>query len=167
MDSDARSAVTAPMARTSPWWHRKTALASMVSAVAASLLGLFVYLPQNSTTGGNTNPGQGATNVVEQLLAQGKPSIVEFGANNCVSCREMKPILHALTQDPRIAVADVDILKERGYISKYQIRLMPTQVFFNAQGEEIGRHMGKISGAEILAHLGVANLDSTALPDKP
>jgi hypothetical protein len=27
-------------------------------------------------------------------------------------------------------------------------------VFFDAQGREIGRHMGKITGDEILAHLG-------------
>jgi small redox-active disulfide protein 2 len=78
-----------------------------------------------------------------------------------------KPVLHALAQDPRIAVADVDILKERGYIGRYQIRLMPTQVFYNAKGEETGRHMGKISGEEILARLGLASSNAAtgdALP---
>lgn len=68
----------------------------------------------------------------------------------------MKPILYALAQDPRIAVADVDILKERAYISKYQIHLMPTQVFYNAQGVETGRHMGKISTEDIRTQLGMA-----------
>ena len=34
---------------------------------------------------------------------------------------------------------------------------MPTQVFFDAQGRETGRHMGKISGGEILARLGVSS----------
>jgi hypothetical protein len=32
---------------------------------------------------------------------------------------------------------------------------MPTQVFYNAQGIETGRHMGKISADDILAHLGM------------
>lgn len=68
----------------------------------------------------------------------------------------MKPVLHALAQDNRIAVADIDILKERDYISRYQIRLMPTQVFYDARGKEIGRHMGKISGEEVLSRLGVS-----------
>ena len=67
----------------------------------------------------------------------------------------MKPILHALALDPRIVVADIDILKEREYISRYQIRLMPTQVFYNAQGVETGRHMGKISAEDILTQLGM------------
>ena len=97
-----------------------------------------------------------SSDAVARILATGKPTIIEFGANNCVSCREMKPVLHALAQDNRIAVADIDILKERDYISRYQIRLMPTQVFYDARGKEIGRHMGKISGEEVLSRLGVS-----------
>jgi len=104
--------------------------------------------------------GQGAApDAVQRILLAGKPTVVEFGANNCVSCREMKPVLQALALDPRIAVADVDILKERDYIRRYQIRLMPTQVFYNAKGEETGRHMGKISGEDIMARLGVAPMN--------
>ena len=98
------------------------------------------------------------TDPVALALAAGKPAVIEFGANACVSCREMKPVLAALAQShgDRITVADVDILKERDYISRYQIRLMPTQVFFDALGRETGRHMGKISGEDILARLGVS-----------
>ncbi|MDZ7812941.1 MAG: thioredoxin family protein [Ideonella sp.] len=94
---------------------------------------------------------------VTQVLAAGKPSVIEFGANTCISCREMKPILADLQakHGERIAVADFDILKNRELISRYQIRLMPTQVFFDAQGRETSRHMGKISGDEILARLGL------------
>lgn len=99
-----------------------------------------------------------APDAVQRILLAGKPTVVEFGANNCVSCREMKPVLQALARDPRIAVVDVDILKERDYISRYQIRLMPTQVFYNAKGEETGRNLGKISGEDILVRLGVAPL---------
>lgn len=35
-------------------------------------------------------------------------------------------------------VADVDIIKERDYISRYQIRLMPTQVFVGGQSSSPG-----------------------------
>lgn len=99
------------------------------------------------------------TDPVALALAAGKPAVIEFGANACVSCREMKPVLAALAQShgDRITVADVDILKERDHISRYQIRLMPTQVFFDAQGRETGRHMGKISADDILARLGVSH----------
>ncbi|OIN94504.1 MAG: hypothetical protein AUJ20_00330 [Comamonadaceae bacterium CG1_02_60_18] len=127
-------------------------------AVAAFLSGLWVYAATQSQPLATSAPAD----AVQQVLRAGKPTVVEFGANNCVSCREMKPILHALAQDPRLAVTDVDILKERAYISNYQIRLMPTQVFYNAQGQEIGRHMGKISAEEILAQLGLTPANAGA-----
>jgi len=102
-----------------------------------------------------TQPGADA---VQAALARGKPVVAEFGSVSCVSCREMKPILAELQRShgERLTVVDIDVLKERQYLARYRIQLMPTQVFFDAQGREIGRHMGKISGDEILARLGGA-----------
>jgi thioredoxin 1 len=141
-----------------PWWRGAAGISLIVSALAATGLGLLSYASSRSATATNGVAASGATSpdAVTQILAVGKPTVVEFGANNCVSCREMKPVLHALAQDKRIAVADIDILKERDYISRYQIRLMPTQVFYDAHGREIGRHMGKISGEDVLSRLGVS-----------
>jgi thioredoxin 1 len=67
----------------------------------------------------------------------------------------MKPVLAELARvhGDRLTVVDVDVLKERHYLARYRIQLMPTQVFFDAQGREIGRHMGSITGDEILARL--------------
>ena len=97
------------------------------------------------------------SDVVQRALRLGKPAVVEFGANACASCREMKPVLEALEREhgELITVVNVDIVKARSYIARYGIQLMPTQVLFDAQGREIGRNMGKISAGEILAQLGV------------
>ena len=48
-------------------------------------------------------------------------------------------------------MVEVDLIAQRarGYIQRYHIQLMPTQVFFDANGDETGRHMGKISGEDI------------------
>jgi len=98
-----------------------------------------------------------ADDAVQQALRAGKPTVVEFGANACASCREMKPVLEALRRDhgEGIAVVEIDLIAQRqmGYIQRYRIQLMPTQVFFDAQGRETSRHMGTISGAQILARL--------------
>jgi thioredoxin 1 len=143
-----------------PWWRSAAGISLIVSALAATGLGLLSYASSRSATAANSVAASSAPSpdAVDRILAAGKPTIVEFGANNCVSCREMKPVLHALAQDTRITVADIDILKERDYISRYQIRLMPTQVFYDASGKEIGRHMGKISGEEVLSRLGFSPL---------
>lgn len=100
---------------------------------------------------------------VQKTLRLGKPTVVEFGAGACASCREMKPILEALEREhgERISVLNIDILKARDYILRYKIQLMPTQVFFDARGREIGRNLGKISAEEILAQLGVSSKERT------
>lgn len=109
-------------------------------------------------------PGSGmavahSADAVQRALMAGKPAVAEFGANACASCREMKVVLDALrlSHGDRITVVNVDLLaqKEADYIQRYRIQLMPTQVFFDTQGREVSRHMGKLTGEEILARLQV------------
>jgi thioredoxin 1 len=111
-------------------------------------------------------PGATAGDAVQQALHQGKPTVVEFGSTSCVSCRDMKPLLAELARvhGSRVAVADVDILKERDYISRYRIQVMPTQVFFDAQGRETSRHVGKIGMSEMLVRLGLTGPADQATP---
>lgn len=101
-----------------------------------------------------------ADDAVQRALRAGKPTVAEFGANACAQCREMKPVLEALRREhgERIAVVNVDLIAQRevNYIGRYGIQLMPTQIFFDAQGREIGRNLGKLSGAEILTRLQVS-----------
>ena len=124
-----------------------------VLAVGAGL-GTAVVMLSDPVTTAVAAPAEDA---VQQALRAGKPTVAEFGANACASCREMKPVLEALRRDhgKRIAVVEVDLIAQRhlGYIQRYRIQLMPTQVFFDAQGRETSRHMGTISGAQILARL--------------
>ena len=130
------------------------------SLVAAGLLSVCIGL--GAAVFSQSRPVANATvsaeDAVQQVLQRGKPAVVEFGANACASCREMKPILAGLARDYReqLAVVDLDIIKQPQYIARYKIQLMPTQVFYGADGKELGRHMGKISADEILARLGVS-----------
>ncbi|MDP1647316.1 MAG: thioredoxin family protein [Rubrivivax sp.] len=126
--------------------------------VAGGLMTAWVQLSQPAPAATAAAPVQDVVqDVVQVALQAGKPTVAEFGANACASCREMKPVLEALRREhgERIAVVEVDLIAQRagGYIQRYGVQLMPTQVFFDASGREIGRHMGTISGAEILARL--------------
>jgi thioredoxin 1 len=138
-------------------WQTPSAAFAIMAALAALVSGLWFSVSSSTTVPklGSVSTRETVPDAVQQTLSIGKPTVIEFGANSCVSCREMKPVLRVLAQDRRIAVADIDILKERHYISRYQIRLMPTQVFYDANGKETGRHMGKISGEEIMVRLGI------------
>lgn len=61
------------------------------------------------------------------------------------------------THGTQIGIAEVDLIKQREVIPRYRIQVMPTQIFFDAQGRETGRHVGVIDGPGILARLGVAS----------
>lgn len=141
--------------------------AGLVTALALST---DVPAPVASAT---TSAGEAAAadDAVQRALRAGKPTVAEFGANACAQCREMKPVLEALQREhgDRIAVVNVDLIaqREHHYIQRYGIQLMPTQIFFDAQGREIGRNLGKLPGAEILARLQVTGAPATPQPAVP
>lgn len=96
--------------------------------------------------------------LVANATASGLPTIAEFGAKTCASCREMEGILGNVARKTagKAHVLTIDIGMDVEAAQVFQIRLMPTQVFFDAQGREIGRHMGKLSEAEVIARLGLS-----------
>lgn len=98
-----------------------------------------------------------APDTVQAALRQGKPAVIEFGSSSCYSCREMQRLLAEFTREhgDRVSVASVDVLANRDYIPRYRIQAIPTQVFFDAEGRELGRHMGMIAPEDILSRLGL------------
>lgn len=96
---------------------------------------------------------------VQVALQVGKPTVAEFGSNRCHSCKQMKIILSQLiaAHGDRVGVVEIDLFSPegRGLVSRYRIQMMPTQIFFDAKGKEIGRHLGPIDIDDILASLGL------------
>lgn len=103
---------------------------------------------------GPTSPG---VQLVTNATASGLPTIAEFGAATCASCREMKIVLDRVAHKTsgKAHVLVIDLSKDYAAAQAYRIQLMPTQVFFDAAGKEVGRHMGKLSEADVIARLGI------------
>lgn len=143
-----------------PLWLGVTAGALLVGAGLVTALLLSTETPAPMSAALPAGQAAAADDAVQQALRAGKPTVAEFGANACAQCREMKPVLETLQreQGAHIAVVSVDLIKQKeaNYIQRYRVQLMPTQIFFDAQGREIGRNLGKISGEGILARLQVA-----------
>jgi len=101
----------------------------------------------------------GVDDAVQHALRRGKPTVAEFGSTICVGCREMKAVLAALRAEhgSDLTIVDIDLIRQKseGYMQRYRIQVMPTQIFYDAQGRELSRHMGAITAPEILARLGV------------
>lgn len=104
-------------------------------------------------------PPSSGVALVANATASGLPTIAEFGAKTCASCREMQVILDNVAKKTvgRAHVLVIDISKDYEAAQVFQIRLMPTQVFFDAQGRENGRHMGKLTEAQVMAGLGLGS----------
>jgi thioredoxin 1 len=87
--------------------------------------------------------------------APGKPALYEFGAGYCVSCKEMAKIMAALTasHSDQVEFRMVYVDKEKPLFEQYKIMLIPTQVFLDASGKEVDRHVGALSKEEVLKKL--------------
>jgi len=105
-----------------------------------------------------TNTPAAVTNLVTKAAL---PKLVDLGANKCIPCKKMAPILEALGKDfaGQMAVEFIDVWQKPEEGKKYKIQLIPTQIFFDAAGKELFRHEGFYSRDDILAKwkaLGVA-----------
>ncbi len=81
------------------------------------------------------------------------PRLVDVGAGKCIPCKEMAPILDQLRVEyaGRMDVQFIDVWKDPRAGEPYGIRMIPTQIFFAADGRELARHEGFMARAEILA----------------
>ena len=68
-------------------------------------------------------------------------------------CRQMQPVMAAIGKKygDQVAVVFHDVWKaeEHDYAEEYGIRVIPTQVFLDANGKEFFRHEGFYPEAEI------------------
>ena len=84
--------------------------------------------------------------------SKGLPRLVDLGADKCIPCKMMAPILEELKSEyeGRLIVEFIDVWKNPDEAPKYGIKLIPTQIFFNASGKELFRHEGFYSKEDIL-----------------
>lgn len=81
------------------------------------------------------------------------PRLVDLGADKCIPCKMMAPILEELKKKYAgvFNVEFIDVWKNPDAAEQYGIRVIPTQIFFDASGKELFRHEGFFSKEDILA----------------
>lgn len=89
------------------------------------------------------------------LSAPGRPMpmLVDLGADKCVPCKMMAPILEEMrgTFDGQLDVVFVDVWKDPEAGRRYGVQVIPTQIFFDENGNELFRHQGFFSREDILS----------------
>ena len=90
---------------------------------------------------------------VRQETDKALPRLLDLGADKCVPCKMMAPILVAMETDleGQLEVTFLDVWKNPEQAKEYKIKLIPTQIFFSPDGTELFRHEGFFGRDDILA----------------
>src|SRR5512138_1462763 len=81
-----------------------------------------------------------------EARAAGKPLIVDFGMTRCQQCIEQSKTMDELKTDvgERVLLKFVHVGKEEALAEEYKVLMIPTLVFFDAQGKELFRNVGQM-----------------------
>ncbi len=109
-----------------------------------------VYLKQSNKSGSTAEPQAGGS---KEQSTPNIPRLVDLGAGKCIPCKMMAPILDSLKKeyDGKFQVDVFDVWKDPQIGTKYGVRVIPTQIFYDASGKELFRHEGFMSKEDILA----------------
>jgi hypothetical protein len=85
----------------------------------------------------------------------GRPCLVEFGSDECSECQRMAVVLAEVTPKLRgtVDVVRVDTDVHPSQAQRWQLRMVPTQLFVDAQGQEQWRHEGYVATGELMAKI--------------
>jgi thioredoxin len=124
----------------------KFAIAVLVMAIAVGLI-VIKERDRNAQTGrvDTAYPMKGEPSVK-------LPKLIDLGAGKCIPCKKMAPILEAIKKEYRgiLNVEFIDVWKNPNTGTKYGIRMIPTQIFYDESGRELTRHEGFMGKDDIL-----------------
>lgn len=98
-------------------------------------------------------------NAETKKTEKAKPLVtfLELGSVNCVPCKMMQPIMKEIENiygdKVNVVFYDITTARNKEIAKKYKIRVMPTQVFLDADGKEFFRHEGFYPRDEIVKML--------------
>jgi thioredoxin 1 len=110
---------------------------------------------------GATTAAYAETNVdFNALPVKGMVTMIDLGAKKCIPCKMMAPIMEKMEKkyDGKAAIVFIDVWEHREQAERFGIRGIPTQIFYDADGKEVARHVGFMPEeaiVETLSRLGV------------
>lgn len=119
---------------------------AILVAVAAAIGVVFALKPRAPAPA--EPPSAPAANTAAAL-----PRLLELGSDTCIPCKQMAPIIEDLktAYAGQLRVDFIDVHKNEGASEAYGVRLIPLQIFFDADGNELFRHEGFYAKDDLLA----------------
>ena len=131
---------------------------NLLIALTATVLGvvLFLGVQQQSQTPSLSALAESST-PIDVALTNQKPTLVEFYADWCTSCRSMAGDMADLRQDfgsdLNFVMLNVDNSKWVPEMLKYQVDGIPHFVFIDNQGQDVGTAVGEIPKTILASNL--------------
>ncbi|MBE0527824.1 MAG: thioredoxin family protein [Thermoleophilia bacterium] len=96
--------------------------------------------------------------------AVAKVTFLELGADTCIPCKEMRPVMTGIEQafGDQVEVIFYDVWDDPAPANEYGVQMIPTQIFLDENGEEFHRHTGFYPQADIEALLVERGLEKIA-----
>ncbi|MCR4995362.1 MAG: thioredoxin [Bacteroidales bacterium] len=90
----------------------------------------------------------------DELLAEGKPMVVDFWANWCGPCKKVAPYIEELAEAyaDRVTIGKVDVDENDDLAIRYGVRNIPT-ILFIRNGEVVDKQIGAAPKAALEAKL--------------
>ncbi len=87
-----------------------------------------------------------------KLTPKALPRLLDLGATTCVPCKMMAKVLDELKVEykGKLKVDFIDVKNDETAVKKYNVKLIPLQIFYNAKGKELFRHEGYWPKAEVV-----------------
>ena len=126
----------------------------IILAVAVAVATAFILknIKSNNTRLATTAGAESSASASFDAAAK-LPKLLDLGANKCIPCKAMAPILDGLKKEyaGKMNVEFIDVWQNEDAGKQYGVEMIPTQIFFDAAGKEMFRHTGFFGKEDILA----------------
>jgi len=127
----------------------------IVAALAVAVVGAVALKKGKAPAQSNaTTAGLGEDSPAMEMAASTVklPKLLDLGADKCIPCKMMAPILEELKQEyaDKMDVEFIDVWQNPDVGKLYGVEMIPTQIFYDAGGQELFRHTGFFGKEDIL-----------------
>lgn len=112
------------------------------------LLGLLLFCLGAGPVGASDS----TPTTLSRLPIPGMVTMIDLGAKKCIPCKMMAPIMEKMEKkyEGKAAIVFIDVREHREQAGRFGIRAIPTQIFYDATGKEVYRHVGFMAETDIV-----------------
>ena len=132
-----------------------------IAAMAGLMVAKAVFFPCNCEVEQPQAHVSANNDSTRNVLNRGMVTMIDLGADSCIPCKMMTPIIDELKIEyaGRADIIFIDVSKNPDQARNYGIRSIPTQIFFDKTGKEVFRNTGFMDRKRIvgiLSELGIS-----------